>query len=202
FARRTASSVRPKAFAIAASTSPSCRPMRNSRRRIFTAKRTPCASSLRSSATRVFFFSIAPVVAARRSNVSPSSESEIVRVGSLARRVVGRDEIVREQPLFFELFRGPGDGDGRHTKVGQHRRYDPIMKTKVTVVGAGNVGATVAQGIALKELADVVLVDIVEGVPQGKSLDMNETAPVETYDALLRGTNTYDGTENSDIVVI
>ena len=76
------------------------------------------------------------------------------------------------------------------------------MKTKVTVVGAGNVGATVAQGIALKELADVVLVDIVEGVPQGKSLDMNETAPIEEYDAFLRGTNTYDGTENSDIVVI
>ena len=76
------------------------------------------------------------------------------------------------------------------------------MKTKVTVVGAGNVGATVAQGIALKELADVVLVDIVEGVPQGKSLDMNETAPVEKYDALLRGTNTYDGTEGSDVVVI
>src|SRR5947209_5007094 len=76
------------------------------------------------------------------------------------------------------------------------------MKTKVTVVGAGNVGATVAQGIALKELADVVLVDIVEGVPQGKSLDMNETAPVEKYDALLRGVNGYDGTENSDVVVI
>jgi malate dehydrogenase len=76
------------------------------------------------------------------------------------------------------------------------------MKTKVTVVGAGNVGATVAQGIALKELADVVLVDIVEGVPQGKSLDMNETAPVEKYDALLRGVNGYDGTEGSDVVVI
>jgi malate dehydrogenase len=76
------------------------------------------------------------------------------------------------------------------------------MKTKVTVVGAGNVGATVAQGIALKELADVILVDIVEGVPQGKALDMNETAPVEKYDALLTGTNTYDGTEGSDIVVI
>src|SRR2546423_15214300 len=76
------------------------------------------------------------------------------------------------------------------------------MKTKVTVVGAGNVGATVAQGIALKELADVALVDIVEGVPQGKSLDMNETAPVETYDAILHGTNTYDGTEGSDVVVI
>jgi malate dehydrogenase len=76
------------------------------------------------------------------------------------------------------------------------------MKTKVTVVGAGNVGATVAQGIALKELADVVLVDIVEGVPQGKSLDMMETAPVEKYDSILRGTNNYEGTDNSDIVVI
>jgi malate dehydrogenase len=76
------------------------------------------------------------------------------------------------------------------------------MKTKVTVVGGGNVGATVAQGIALKELADVVLVDIIEGVPQGKTLDMMETAPVEKYDSILRGTNTYDGTDNSDVVVI
>jgi malate dehydrogenase len=76
------------------------------------------------------------------------------------------------------------------------------MKTKVTVVGGGNVGATVAQGIALKELADVVLVDIVEGVPQGKTLDLMETAPVEKYDAILTGTNSYDGTENSDVVVI
>ncbi|MGZ7041329.1 MAG: malate dehydrogenase [Thermoanaerobaculia bacterium] len=76
------------------------------------------------------------------------------------------------------------------------------MKTKVTVVGAGNVGATVAQGIAWKELADVVLVDIIEGVPQGKALDLNETAPVDRYDAILTGTNTYDQTEDSDIVVI
>jgi malate dehydrogenase len=76
------------------------------------------------------------------------------------------------------------------------------MKTKVTVVGAGNVGATVAQGIALKELADVVLVDIVEGVPQGKSLDMMETAPVEKYDSILTGTNGYDETAGSDVVVI
>ncbi len=76
------------------------------------------------------------------------------------------------------------------------------MKTKVTVVGGGNVGATVAQGIAQKELADVVLVDIVEGVPQGKTLDLMETAPVEKYDAILAGTNSYDGTENSDVVVI
>src|SRR5256712_7108806 len=76
------------------------------------------------------------------------------------------------------------------------------MKTKVTVVGGGNVGATVAQGIALKELADVVVVDIIEGVPQGKSLDLMETAPVEKYDSILKGSNSYDGTENSDIVVI
>ena len=76
------------------------------------------------------------------------------------------------------------------------------MKTKVTVVGAGNVGATVAQGIALKELADIVLVDIVKGVPQGKSLDMMETAPVEKTDSILTGTNGYDGTEDSDVVVI
>src|SRR5881628_39340 len=76
------------------------------------------------------------------------------------------------------------------------------MKTKVTVVGGGNVGATVAQGIALKELADVVLVDIVEGVPQGKTLDLMEIAPVEKYDAILIGTNDYEGTEGSDVVVI
>src|SRR6476659_2771845 len=76
------------------------------------------------------------------------------------------------------------------------------MKTKVTVVGGGNVGATVAQGIALKELADVVVVDIVEGVPQGKTLDLMETAPVEKYDAILRGTNGYDETADSDVVVI
>src|SRR5438128_4315184 len=76
------------------------------------------------------------------------------------------------------------------------------MKTKVTVVGGGNVGATVAQGVALKELADVVIVDIIEGVPQGKSLDLTETAPVENYDAVLTGSNSYDPTENSDIVVI
>ncbi|HEX7679318.1 MAG TPA: malate dehydrogenase [Thermoanaerobaculia bacterium] len=76
------------------------------------------------------------------------------------------------------------------------------MKTKVTVVGGGNVGATVAQGIALKELADVIVVDIVEGVPQGKTLDLMEAAPVEKYDSILRGSNGYDETAGSDLVVI
>jgi malate dehydrogenase len=76
------------------------------------------------------------------------------------------------------------------------------MRRKVTVVGAGNVGANTAQKIAAKELADVVLVDVVEGVPQGKSLDMLESAPVEGYDVRLVGTNAYDETANSDVVVI
>ncbi len=76
------------------------------------------------------------------------------------------------------------------------------MRRKVTVVGAGNVGANVAQKIAVKELADVVLVDVVEGVPQGKGLDMLESAPVEGYDVRIVGANSYDDTADSDIVVI
>jgi len=76
------------------------------------------------------------------------------------------------------------------------------MKQKVTVVGAGNVGATAAQRLAEKELCDVVLVDIVEGVPQGKSLDLAQAAPIEKHDAHLTGTNSYEASENSDIVII
>ena len=76
------------------------------------------------------------------------------------------------------------------------------MKTKVTVVGAGNVGATVAQGIALKELADVVLVDIVEGVPQGKSLDIAQASPIEDFDANVTGTNDYAQLAGADVVIV
>ena len=76
------------------------------------------------------------------------------------------------------------------------------MPHKVTVIGAGNVGANTAQKIAAKELADVVLVDVVEGVPQGKGLDMLESAPVEGYDVRIIGTNGYEETAGSDIVVI
>ena len=76
------------------------------------------------------------------------------------------------------------------------------MDKKVTVVGAGNVGATAAQRLAEKELCDVVLVDIVEGVPQGKALDLTEAAPIEKHDAKLTGTNGYEATANSDIVII
>ncbi|MBP7342370.1 MAG: malate dehydrogenase [Syntrophaceae bacterium] len=76
------------------------------------------------------------------------------------------------------------------------------MKQKVTVVGAGNVGATAAQRLAEKELADVVLVDIIEGVPQGKSLDLAEAAPIEKHDAHLAGANRYEASAGSDIVII
>ena len=76
------------------------------------------------------------------------------------------------------------------------------MNRKVTVVGGGNVGATLAQRLADKELADVVLIDIVEGMPQGKGLDIAETMPVEGSDSRVIGTNDYKDTANSDIVVI
>jgi malate dehydrogenase len=73
---------------------------------------------------------------------------------------------------------------------------------KVTVVGSGNVGAAVAQRLAEKELCDVVLVDIVEGIPQGKALDLAEAAPIEKHDAHLIGTNSYEASAESDIVII
>jgi len=76
------------------------------------------------------------------------------------------------------------------------------MRKKVTVVGGGNVGANCALRIAEKELADVVLVDIVEGVPQGKALDLLQSGPVQGYEVNLTGANTYEETANSDIVVI
>jgi len=76
------------------------------------------------------------------------------------------------------------------------------MRKKVSIVGAGNVGATAAHWIASKELADVVLVDIVEGIPQGKALDLLEAMPIEKRDSHVLGTNDYADTANSDIVVI
>lgn len=75
-------------------------------------------------------------------------------------------------------------------------------RAKVTVVGAGFVGAGVAQRIVEKELADVVLVDVVEGLPQGKALDMMESAPIEGFDTCIIGANDYEQTANSDVIVI
>src|SRR5579885_2778072 len=76
------------------------------------------------------------------------------------------------------------------------------MRKKVSIVGSGNVGATAAHWIASKELADVVLIDIIEGVPQGKGLDLLEAMPIEKRDSHVIGTNDYKDTANSDIVVI
>jgi malate dehydrogenase len=76
------------------------------------------------------------------------------------------------------------------------------MRRKVTIVGAGNVGATAAQRIFDRGLADLVLVDIVEGLPQGKALDMLEAGPITGSDSRIVGTNGYDETEGSDIVVV
>ena len=77
-----------------------------------------------------------------------------------------------------------------------------MARPKITVVGAGNVGASVAQYAVEKELGDVVLVDVVEGIPQGKALDLAQAGPVHGYDSRLVGTNGYDETADSDIVVI
>jgi malate dehydrogenase len=76
------------------------------------------------------------------------------------------------------------------------------MRKRVSIVGAGNVGATAAHWIASKELADVVLIDVVEGIPQGKALDLLEALPIEKRDVSVIGSNDYAATANSDIVVI
>jgi malate dehydrogenase len=76
------------------------------------------------------------------------------------------------------------------------------VRSRVTVVGAGNVGATAAQEIARRDYAEVVLVDIKEGLPQGKALDINEAGPVLGYEATVRGTNGYEETEGSAVVVV
>ena len=76
------------------------------------------------------------------------------------------------------------------------------MRAKITVVGAGNVGATVAQEVARRDYADVVLVDIIEGLPQGKALDMNQAGPVLGHEPRVTGTNGYGETAGSDVVVV
>lgn len=77
-----------------------------------------------------------------------------------------------------------------------------MARAKITIVGAGNVGATAAHWAATKELGDVVLVDIIEGVPQGKALDLWEAAPVGLFDCRMIGSNSYEETADSDVVII
>lgn len=75
-------------------------------------------------------------------------------------------------------------------------------RNKITIVGSGNVGATAAHWAAAKELGDIVLVDIIEGVPQGKALDLFEASPIELFDAKITGANSYEATAGSDVVII
>jgi malate dehydrogenase len=77
-----------------------------------------------------------------------------------------------------------------------------MSRKKVSIIGAGNVGATCAHWIASRELADVVLVDVVEGLPQGKALDLLEASPVMSFDLKITGANSYESTSDSDVVVI
>ena len=76
------------------------------------------------------------------------------------------------------------------------------MRNKITVVGAGNVGANCAVWAAKKELGDIVLVDVAEGIPQGKGLDLLQAGPVENFDVNITGANDYGPTAGSDIVII
>lgn len=85
---------------------------------------------------------------------------------------------------------------------GYHDFKAPSGRKKVTVIGAGNVGTTAAQEIARRDYADVVLVDIIENLPQGKALDLNEAAPVLGYEPAITGTNGYEETAGSDVVVV
>lgn len=75
-------------------------------------------------------------------------------------------------------------------------------RTKITIVGGGNVGATAAHWAAAKELGDICLVDILEGMPQGKALDLSQAGPVEGFDSVVTGANSYDSTAGSDVVVV
>ena len=77
-----------------------------------------------------------------------------------------------------------------------------MRRAKITIIGAGNVGATCAHWAAAKELGDIVLLDILEGMPQGKGLDLRQASPIERFDANIVGTNSYDDTADSDVVII
>src|SRR5258708_24107478 len=82
------------------------------------------------------------------------------------------------------------------------RRKERVMRSKITVVGAGFVGSTLVQRLVERDYADVVIYDIIPNMPQGKALDMLQAGPVLGYDSLFVGTNDYADTANSDIVVV
>ncbi|MBX3524095.1 MAG: malate dehydrogenase, partial [Xanthobacteraceae bacterium] len=77
-----------------------------------------------------------------------------------------------------------------------------MARNKIALIGAGQIGGTLAHLVGLKELGDVVLFDIAEGIPQGKALDLAESSPVDMFDAKLSGTNTYEAIEGADVVIV
>src|SRR5208283_5230681 len=95
-----------------------------------------------------------------------------------------------------------GPGYDCYNRASNHRSRRAVVRNKITVVGAGNVGANCALRVAEKGLADVVLVDVVEGVPQGKALDLLQSGPVQGYDVSIVGSNDYAATADSDVVII
>src|SRR5690349_14846204 len=77
-----------------------------------------------------------------------------------------------------------------------------MARTKIALIGAGNIGGTLAHLAATKELGDIVLFDVIEGVPQGKALDLSQCAPVEGFDAVLKGTNDYADIKGADVIIV
>jgi malate dehydrogenase len=77
-----------------------------------------------------------------------------------------------------------------------------MSRKKISLIGAGNIGGTLAHLIGLKELADVFIVDIAQGIPQGKSLDISQSAPVEGFDAKIKGSTNFSGIKNSDVIIV
>src|SRR5437764_4165146 len=82
-------------------------------------------------------------------------------------------------------------------------RFFPSMaRPKIALIGAGQIGGTLAHLIGIKELGDVVLFDVVEGIPQGKALDIAESSPIEAFDARLAGTNSYEAIDGANVVIV
>ena len=77
-----------------------------------------------------------------------------------------------------------------------------MARNKIALIGAGQIGGTLAHLVGLKELGDVALFDIAEGIPQGKSLDLAESAPVEGFDSRMKGVNSYEGIEGADVCIV
>ena len=77
-----------------------------------------------------------------------------------------------------------------------------MAKKKISLIGSGNIGGTLAHLIGVKELADVFLVDIAQGIPQGKSLDIAQSSPVEGFDSAIKGSNNFSGIKNSDVIIV